>query len=147
MKKQNWRLNIFDVMRDRWRSCPGLPNNISWNLKQKKVISWVPVDQATGKKMLLIISSFCVGTFIESLFIIFIVKFALTQFRGSSKVYHQCKLSTEPLHVPNGSLNSHWYKQRPITHMDTLLLFSSEDPFGPANSADPDEMQHYKSYC
>ena len=37
-------------MLDRWRSCHGLPNNTSGNLKQKKVISLAVVDQATDKK-------------------------------------------------------------------------------------------------
>ena len=32
-----------------WRSCPGLPNNTSGNLNQKKVISSAMVDQARDK--------------------------------------------------------------------------------------------------
>ena len=28
---------------------PGLPNNTIGNLKQKKIISWAPVEQATDK--------------------------------------------------------------------------------------------------
>ena len=30
---------------------PGLSNNTTENLKQKKIISWVPVDQATDKEL------------------------------------------------------------------------------------------------
>ena len=50
MKKLSWGLKRFNVMLDRWRSCPGLPNNTSENPKQMKVISWSVVDQATDKK-------------------------------------------------------------------------------------------------
>ena len=48
MMKQRWGLdkNVYD----RHPEIPGVPNNITGTLEQKKTNSWTPVGQATDEK-------------------------------------------------------------------------------------------------
>ena len=52
MKKQRRGLNRYNILRDRWRSLVCQTNNTAENLKQKKIVSLAPVDQATDDKKL-----------------------------------------------------------------------------------------------
>ena len=48
MEKQRRGLDRYNVLHDSLE-IPGLSNNTTENLKQKKIISWAPVDQATDE--------------------------------------------------------------------------------------------------